>query len=115
MARKEFPGDPRRSADIVPYTPATSSGDGSIYYMVAFVSSMGTLFFKNKWIGWVAVYSSLLSVFSDRASASGAGGSSRLSTIVLALTALLMAYMPEMIALFKLFKPEESGAPVKSQ
>ncbi|KAJ1907026.1 hypothetical protein GGI03_001726 [Coemansia sp. RSA 2337] len=112
MARKEFPGDPRRSADVVPYTPATSNGDGSIYYMVAFVSSMATLFLKNKWAGWIAVYSSLLSVFSDRASASGTGGGSRLSTMVLALTALLMSYMPEVVALFKLLQQGDSGAPV---
>ncbi|KAJ2004881.1 hypothetical protein H4R26_002258 [Coemansia thaxteri] len=112
MARsKEFPGDPRRSADVVPYTPATSASDGSLYYMIAFVSSMGTLVFKNKWIGWIAVYSSLLSVFSDRASASGSGGSSRLSTVVLAFTSLVMAYMPELIALFRLFNQGGSGAP----
>ncbi|KAJ2908845.1 hypothetical protein GGI21_002477 [Coemansia aciculifera] len=115
MARKEFLGDPRRSADIVPYTPATSNNDGSIYYMITFVSSMGTLFFKNKWLGWVALYSSLLSMFSDRASASSSGGGGRLSTFILALTALLMAYMPEMIAVARLFKSEENGVPAKSQ
>ncbi|KAJ1817977.1 hypothetical protein GGH91_001604 [Coemansia sp. RSA 2671] len=109
MARKEFPGDPRRSADVVPYTPATSNGDGSIYYMVAFVSSMATLFLKNKWAGWIALYASLLSIFSDRASASSSGGGSRLSTVVLALTALLMSYMPEVVTLFKLAKQETGG------
>ncbi|KAJ2721136.1 hypothetical protein GGI07_004156 [Coemansia sp. Benny D115] len=103
MARKQFPGDPRRNGDIVPYTPASSTGDGGIYYMTAFASSMGALFFKAKWIGWVAVFSSILSVFNDRISAS-ATGSSRLSTITLALTALMMTYMPEIVAVFKLSK-----------
>ncbi|KAJ2820400.1 hypothetical protein FBU31_003712 [Coemansia sp. 'formosensis'] len=112
MARKEFPGDPRRSADVVPYTPATSNGDGSIYYMVAFVSSMATLFLKNRWAGWLAVYASLLSVFSDRASSSSSGGGSRLSTVMLALSALLMSYMPEVVAMYKLFKNDDTRVPV---
>ncbi|KAI7827764.1 hypothetical protein BX661DRAFT_182400 [Kickxella alabastrina] len=99
MARKEFPGDPRLPTAIVAYTPASSSADGGIYYMTAFASSMGALFVKAKWIGWVAVFASMLSIFNDRISASSSGGS-RLSTITLALTALMMTYTPELISVY---------------
>ncbi|KAJ2764479.1 hypothetical protein IWQ57_005151 [Coemansia nantahalensis] len=102
MPRREFPGDPRRDADVVPYQPAVSSSEGSVYYLVSFASAMGALFLKSKWIGWVALYASLLSVFSDRASASASGGSSRFSTVTLALTSLTMTYMPELLALLKI-------------
>ncbi|KAI8325704.1 hypothetical protein GQ54DRAFT_254190 [Martensiomyces pterosporus] len=103
MPRKEFPGDPRRTASIVPYTSAVTSEDGGLYYMIAFLSSMAALFLRSKWIGWVALFSSMLSIFTDRASATGANGG-RLSTLTFALMALVMTYMPEMVALYNLFK-----------
>lgn len=102
--RKEFPGDPKRSSDIVPYTAPAIESEGSLYYVIAFASSMGTLFTKSKMMGWTALISSLLCAFTDKASATGGGGStSRLSTVILAFTSLLMAYMPEIIALVRLF------------
>ncbi|KAJ1869220.1 hypothetical protein LPJ57_005581 [Coemansia sp. RSA 486] len=113
MPRKEFPGDPRRAADVVPYVPATSAAEGGIYYITAFGSSMGALFFKTKWIGWVAVFSALLCSFNDRVSASGSGGN-RLSTITLALTALMITYMPELVTVFRFFKGVEDPAPVST-
>ncbi|KAJ1954809.1 hypothetical protein GGI12_005710 [Dipsacomyces acuminosporus] len=108
MARKEFPGDPRRSASIVPYTAATNTEDGGLYYLVSFVSSMAALFLKSKWIGWLAMFSSLLCIFIDRASTTGSSGS-RLSTLTLAFTALAMTYMPEIIALYWLVKGEDAA------
>ncbi|PIA15807.1 hypothetical protein COEREDRAFT_9044 [Coemansia reversa NRRL 1564] len=101
MPRREFPGDPRSESNIVPYQPATSNSEGSIYYLVAFGSSMAALFLKSKWIAWLSLFSSLLSVFTERQSASSSG-STRLSTITLALTSLMMTYMPEMVNIFKL-------------
>ncbi|KAJ2558706.1 hypothetical protein EV175_000672 [Coemansia sp. RSA 1933] len=104
MPRREFPGDPRRADAVVPYTPATSN-EGSLYYMIAFVSSMAALFTKMKWIGWVALFASLFSMFTDRLSAMGSSnGSSRISTITLAFTSLMMGYLPEMMAVYKLVK-----------
>ncbi|KAJ2716434.1 hypothetical protein H4R19_000645 [Coemansia spiralis] len=107
MPRREFPGDPRRDTGVVPYQPAVSSGDGSVYYLVAFASAMGALFLKSKWVGWLSLYASLLSVFSDRASA--AGGSSRFSTVTLALTSLTMTYMPELLVLLGIGKGSAAG------
>ncbi|KAJ1727362.1 hypothetical protein LPJ61_004610 [Coemansia biformis] len=115
MPRKEFPGDPRRDTGVVPYQPATSSGDGNIYYMVAFAGSMGALFLKSKWVGWLALFASLLSVFSDRVSAAGAGGSSRFSTIMLAATSLAMTYLPELFVLFGVGKGNAVTAAGKTQ
>ncbi|KAI9506440.1 hypothetical protein GGI25_004893 [Coemansia spiralis] len=111
MPRKEFPGDPRRADAVVPYIPATS-GDGSLYYMAAFVSSMAALFSKSKWIGWVALFASLLSVFTDRQSAAGSsgGGSSKLSTVTLAMMSLSMTYLPELLALYRLSKGDAPAA-----
>ncbi|KAJ1737954.1 hypothetical protein LPJ72_000023 [Coemansia sp. Benny D160-2] len=110
MPRKEFPGDPRR-ANVVPYT-AASSNDGSLYYIVAFISSMAALFSKMKWIAWIALYSSMFSAFSDRQSATGSSNSSsRVSTITLALTSLLMTYLPELLAVYSLVRGSTSGAP----
>ncbi|KAJ1801060.1 hypothetical protein LPJ59_000594 [Coemansia sp. RSA 2399] len=104
MPRKEFPGDPRRDDAVVPYTPATSN-EGSMYYMIAFISSMAALFSKIKWIGWIALFASLFSMFTDRLSAAGSSsGSSRISTITLALTSLMMTYLPEILAVYKLAK-----------
>ncbi|KAJ2449376.1 hypothetical protein EV183_004923 [Coemansia sp. RSA 2336] len=101
MPRKEFPGDPRRPDSVVAYTPPENNAEGSIYYLVAFVSSMATLFLKSKPMGWLALLASLLSTFTDRQSAAGSSGSSRLSTVTLAFTSLMMAYMPELLVLFR--------------
>ncbi|KAJ1835641.1 hypothetical protein LPJ73_007706 [Coemansia sp. RSA 2703] len=109
MPFKPIPGDPRRAADVVPYTPASSQADGGIYYITSFASAMGALFFKTKWVGWLALFSSLLCIFNDRASATQSG-SSRLSTITLALTALMMTYMPELITIFRAFKGDTAAA-----
>ncbi|KAJ2358491.1 hypothetical protein GGF43_000773 [Coemansia sp. RSA 2618] len=114
MARKEFPGDPRRTDNIVAYTPPENNSENSMYYLVAFVSSMATLFLKNKPIGWLALLSSLLSTFTDRRSAASTSGSGGVSTITLAFTALLMAYMPEIIVLFRHSRGESAG-PVAAQ
>ncbi|KAJ1665404.1 hypothetical protein IW140_003372 [Coemansia sp. RSA 1813] len=113
MPRKEFPGDPRRADAVVPYTPAASN-EGSLYYIIAFVSSMAALFSKIKWIGWIALFASLFSVFTDRLSAMGSsnGGSSRISTVTLALTSLMMAYLPEFLAVYRLARGTANNDPV---
>ncbi|KAJ1948016.1 hypothetical protein EC988_005345 [Linderina pennispora] len=109
MARKEFPGDPRRSANVVPYTPATNAEEGSMYYLISFISSLAAMFLKSRMVGWAAVFFALLSVFTDRTSAAGQN-SSRTSTITLAVTSLLMTYMPELVALYKLYRGEQPAA-----
>ncbi|KAJ1646826.1 hypothetical protein J3B02_004462 [Coemansia erecta] len=108
MPRKEFSGDPRRASDVVPYVPATSAPEGGIYYVTAFASSMGALLFKTKWVGWVAIFSALLCSFNDRVSATGSA-SGRLSTITLALTALMITYMPELITVYRAFNGTEAS------
>ncbi|KAJ2781052.1 hypothetical protein H4R18_003099 [Coemansia javaensis] len=97
MPRREFAGDPRRDTGVVPYEPATSAPDGGLYYMVAFAGSMGALVLRSKAAAWVALFASLLSAFSDRASARGSSSGSRMSSVTLALTSLAMTYMAELL------------------
>ncbi|ORX74122.1 hypothetical protein DL89DRAFT_319739 [Linderina pennispora] len=99
MARKEFPGDPRRSANVVPYTPATNAEEGSLYYLISFISSLAAMFLKSRIVGWAAVFFALLSVFTDRTSAAGQN-SSRTSTI----------HPGQLVALYKLYRGEQPAA-----
>ncbi|KAJ2161860.1 hypothetical protein GGF46_001168 [Coemansia sp. RSA 552] len=102
MPRAAFPGDPKRLNAVVPCPPSASEPEGGLYYLVAFACSMAALFLKSKWVGWLALYAAMLSAFTDKIATTGSG--SRLSTITLAFTALLMTYMPEIIALVQLVR-----------